>query len=242
MNLECDCGKKASRFVDGSAVCEECARLDGIYVQELSEEAVGQKLEPEIAQRYGNKQFKKYGKCRGTGLQRYLCNDCGATFCDYTGTIYGKLRIAAERASEILISLGEGSGIRETARRSGCAKSQVGYFIGVIGSRCDKVMRGIVKKDEGMRKLEQIILMRRKAQRQSFQNLSHMKANRENYESLLLAYYWFCAPEGGLGYPHRLTADELFWVLRPDTSAGDGHVCGPKRQWMVNLEQAKDQC
>jgi transposase-like protein len=60
----------------------------------------------------------KFGKTR-KGRQRYQCKTCGETFCETTGTLFHRRRVAEEEIIETLAWLAEGNRISSIHRVKG---------------------------------------------------------------------------------------------------------------------------
>lgn len=81
--------------------------------------------------------IRKYGE--GDAQNLFKCKTCGRTFSERRGTPLFNCKLKEEKVYQIVKCLGEGNGVRATARIVGVNKDTVGSVIERVGEHMEKV-------------------------------------------------------------------------------------------------------
>ena len=87
-----------------------------------------------------NTPARKFGKDRN-GLQRFRCPACKKTFLEPHERPLGEMRLSLDKAVAVIHHLVEGCSIRTTERITGVEKRTILSLLGLVGQRCETLMR-----------------------------------------------------------------------------------------------------
>lgn len=82
--------------------------------------------------------MNRFGHYRG--FQRFRCRQCGKSFSEIPERPLNDLRIAPEKAHQVIAMLAEGCGIRTAERLSGINRSTVLNILETAGEKCARLM------------------------------------------------------------------------------------------------------
>ena len=89
----------------------------------------------------------RWGK-DSTGVQRFRCKACKATFATREARPLGRMLLSLEKAVLCVSLLSEGSSIRSTERVSGVHRDTICRLLRVAGEKSEAILAGLVRKVE----------------------------------------------------------------------------------------------
>ena len=87
--------------------------------------------------------IRKYGEGKTQNL--FKCKTCGRTFSERRGTPLFNCKLREEKVYQIVKCLGEGNGVRATARIVGVDKDTVGSVIERVGEHVEKITEYLMR-------------------------------------------------------------------------------------------------